>query len=109
ASSSHDWAMVHVAYADGEPAALLLRTNNFVADENCGYVLTLGTMPTFRNRGIASFLLRHAFAEDAQAGRSGTILHVDTNPERPALGFYQRNGMHPVRNIDVWRKTLSSS
>jgi ribosomal protein S18 acetylase RimI-like enzyme len=109
ASSSHDWALVHVAYVDGEPAALLLRTNNFVSDENCGYVLTLGTMPAFRNRGIASYLLRYAFAEDAQAGRAGTILHVDTNPERPALGFYQRNGMRPVRNIDVWRKTMPSN
>lgn len=106
ASSSNDWAMVHVAYVDGEPAALVLRTNNFVADENCGYVLTLGTLPGFRNRGIASYLLRYAFAEDAQAGRTGTILHVDTNPQRPALGFYQRNGMHPIRTIDVWRRTL---
>jgi ribosomal protein S18 acetylase RimI-like enzyme len=108
ANSSHDWALVHVAYRDGEPAALVLRTNNFVPDENCGYVLTLGTMPKFRNRGIASYLLRYAFAEDAEAGRAGTILHVDTNPNRPALGFYRRNGMHPVRTIDVWRKTLPS-
>jgi ribosomal protein S18 acetylase RimI-like enzyme len=107
ASSAHDWAMVHVAYAGDEPAALLLRTNNFVPDENCGYVQTLGTMSRFRNRGIASYLLRYAFAEDAEAGRTGTILHVDTNPQRPALGFYQRNGMHPVRTIDIWRRTLT--
>lgn len=108
ASGSHDWALVHVAYVDDEPAALLLRTNNFVPDENCGYVLTLGTMPKFRNRGIASYLLRYAFADDAEAGRAGTILHVDTNPKRPALGFYQRNGMHPIRTIDIWRKALPS-
>lgn len=106
ASSSHDWALVHVAYAEGEPAALLLRTNNFVPDENCGYVLTLGTLPRFRNRGIASHLLRYAFAQDAAAGRAGTILHADTNPRRPALGFYQRNGMRPIRTIDVYRRTL---
>jgi ribosomal protein S18 acetylase RimI-like enzyme len=106
ASSAHEWRLLHVAYADGEPAAILLRTNNFVPDENCGYVLTLGTRPAFRDRGLASFLLRYSFAEDAAAGRAGTILHVDTNPQRPALGFYQRNGMHEIRSIDIWRKTL---
>jgi len=109
ASSAHDWALVHVAYVEGLPAALLLRTNNFVPDENCGYVLTLGTMPRFRNRGIASYLLRYAFAEDAEAGRAGTILHVDINPERPALGFYRRNGMHPIRTIDIYRRSLPSA
>jgi len=108
ASSANDWALVHVAYVEDEPAALLLRTNNFVADENCGYVLTLGTIPKFRNRGLASYLLRYAFAEDAAAGRVGTILHVDTNPQRPALGFYQRNGMRPIRTIDIYRRTLLS-
>lgn len=107
ASSAHDWALVHVAYVAGEPAAVLLRTNNFVPDENCGYVLTLGTIPRFRKRGLASYLLRYAFAEDAAAGRVGTILHVDTNPQRPALGFYQRNGMRPVRTIDIYRRVLS--
>ncbi|HEX6682332.1 MAG TPA: GNAT family N-acetyltransferase [Candidatus Limnocylindrales bacterium] len=106
ASSANDWALVHVAYVEGEPAALLLRTNNFVPDENCGYVLTLGTIPKFRNRGLASYLLRYAFAEDAAAGRIGTILHVDTNPERPALGFYRRNGMRPVRTIDIYRRRV---
>jgi mycothiol synthase len=107
ASSAHDWALLHVAYVEDKPAALLLRTNNFVPDDNCGYVLTLGTAPEFRNRGIASYLLRYAFAQDAQAGRSGTILHVDTNPQRPALGFYQRNGMHPIRTIDIYRRKLA--
>ena len=106
ASSAHDWAMLHVAYIEGEPAALLLRTNNFVPDENCGYVLTLGTLPRLRNRGLASYLLRYAFARDAEAGRVGTILHVDTNPARPALGFYRRNGMHPIRTIDIYRRKL---
>jgi ribosomal protein S18 acetylase RimI-like enzyme len=105
-SSAHDWNLVHVAYCEGEPAAVAVRTNNFVPDENCGYVLTLGTSPKYQGRGLGSYLLRHAFAADAEQGRVGTILHVDTNPHRPALGLYQRNGMHEVRTIDVWRKHL---
>ena len=108
ASSAHDWNMVHVAYADGEPAAVVVRTNNFVPDENCGYVLTLGTSPKFQGQGLGSLLLRHAFAADAEAGRAGTILHVDTNPQRPALNLYRRNGMRDILTIDVWRRLMPS-
>lgn len=106
ASSSHDWALVHVAYVDGVPAAVLVRTNNFVPDENCGYVLTLGTVHQRQGRGLGGYLLRYAFAADAAAGRVGTILHVDTNPQRPALSFYQRAGMRAVLVIDVWRRRI---
>lgn len=109
ASSAHDWALVHVAYCDGEPAATLVRTNNFVPDENCGYVLTLGTVPAHQGKGLGSFLLRYAFAEDAALGRVGTYLHVDTNPERPALRLYEKNGMRPALTIDIWRRTLPAS
>ena len=48
-----------------------------------------------------------AFA--AAAGRSGTILHVDTNNPTPALGLYLSVGMKPVLIIDVWRRTLPAS
>lgn len=109
ASSSHDWSLVHVAYVDGEPAATLVRTNNFLQDEDCGYVLTLGTSPRYQGRGLAGYLLRYAFADDAALGRTGTILHVDTNPERPALGLYKRHGMREVLTIDAWRRSVNIS
>jgi ribosomal protein S18 acetylase RimI-like enzyme len=108
ASSAHDWSLLHVAYVDGEPAAGILRTNNFVPDENCGYVLTLGTAPKYQSRGLAGSLLRYAFAADAEQGRMGTILHVDSNPKRPALGLYQRHGMREVLRIDVWRRVFTA-
>ncbi|MGN9809987.1 GNAT family N-acetyltransferase [Micromonospora sp. BQ11] len=108
ASSAHDWAQLHVAYLDGEPAAVLLRTNSFVPDDNCGYVHTLATRPTFRRQGLGAYLLRYAFAADAAAGRTGTVLHVDTDPERPALALYQAAGMRPIQIIDIWRRTGST-
>ncbi|GIH11025.1 hypothetical protein Rhe02_90920 [Rhizocola hellebori] len=107
ASSAHDWNLVHVVYCEGEPAAVAVRTNNFVPDENCGYVLTLGTSPKYQGRGLGGYLLRYAFAADAEQGRVGTILHVDTNPHRPALALYQRNGMRDVLTIDIWRRTIA--
>ncbi len=106
ASNSHDWRLVHVAYAGDIPAAALIRTNNFLQDLNCGYVLSLSTLPEFRGRGLAGFLLRYAFAADAEEGRAGTVLHVDTNPQRPALGLYRRAGMHEVLTIDVFRMSV---
>jgi mycothiol synthase len=109
ASSAHDWSLLSVAYVDGEPAAGILRTNNFVPDENCGYVLTLGTAPKYQSRGLGGYMLRHAFAADAEQGRVGTILHVDSNPQRPAIGLYQRHGMREVLQIDVWRLTTSAA
>ncbi len=108
-SSAHDWALLHVAYLEGEPVAGVLRTNNFVPDENCGYVLTLGTRPKYQGRGLAGYLLRYAFAADAEQGRVGTILHVDSNPNRPAIGLYQRNGMREVLHLDIWRLTTSAT
>jgi ribosomal protein S18 acetylase RimI-like enzyme len=104
ASSLHDWSLVHVAYVDGSPAATLVRTNHFVAEENLGYVMTLGTAPQYQGRGLAGFLLGYAFAADAALGRDGTVLDVDSNPERPALGLYQRAGMRQIMTIDDWRK-----
>jgi mycothiol synthase len=102
ASSSHDWSLTWVAYVGGEPAGVLVATNAFVPDQNCGYVLNLGTRKQFQQRGLGSLLLRRAFAVDVARGRTGTILHVDTDPQRPALGLYERNGMRPVLTIDMW-------
>ncbi|MBB2913595.1 ribosomal protein S18 acetylase RimI-like enzyme [Streptosporangium becharense] len=105
-SASNDWAQLVVAYADGEPVAMLLGTNAFLGDENCGYVRRLAVLREFRGRGLGRFLLRHAFAEDARRGRVGTYLHVDANNSTPALDLYLSVGMRQVLAIDVWRCTV---
>jgi mycothiol synthase len=104
--SVFDWPMLWVAELDGEPAGMLLCSDQFADDECCGYVDTLGVLPAARGRGIAKFLLRHAFALDAAAGRTGTLLHVDSNNTTPALGVYESVGMRAVLVIDVWRRVL---
>lgn len=107
-STAHDWAQLHVAYVDAEPAAMLLRTNAYVPDD-CGYVHTLVTRPASQGRGIGGYLLRYAFAADAADGRAGTLLHVDTDPSRSALGLYQAAGMRTVQVIDIWRRRISAA
>ncbi|TMR21154.1 GNAT family N-acetyltransferase [Nonomuraea turkmeniaca] len=106
AQSVTDWSQLTLARLDGRPAAALIGSNQFLSDEDCGYVATLAVLPEFRGRGLGRFLLRHAFAADAARGRKGTILHVDSNNITPALGLYESAGMRPVMVIDVWRRRL---
>jgi mycothiol synthase len=106
ARSTFDWSQMVVLEAEGKQMAVCECTDQFVEDDNCGYVLRLGVLEQARGRGLAKYLLRRAFAVDAAAGRSGTILHVDTNNTTPALGLYESVGMRPILVIDVWRKTL---
>lgn len=106
ARSVFDWSQLTVVEADGEPVALCECNDAFVEDENCGYVMRIGVLKQARGRGLAKYLLRRAFAVDAAAGRSGTILHVDTNNTTPALGLYESVGMRPSLVLDVWRRRL---
>ncbi|MEV6866267.1 GNAT family N-acetyltransferase [Streptosporangium subroseum] len=105
-SASSDWSQLAVARIDGEPAAMLLGTDAFAGDENCGYVRRLAVLPAFRGRGLGRFMLRRAFAADARRERVGTYLHVDANNSTPALDLYLSVGMRQVLAIDVWRRTV---
>jgi ribosomal protein S18 acetylase RimI-like enzyme len=84
-------------------------SDEFVEDENCGYIGWLGVLEEARGKGLAKFLLRDAFHADAMNGRTGTILHVDTNNPTPALGLYLSVGMRATLVIDLWRLRLSTA
>ncbi|WP_185444683.1 hypothetical protein [Kribbella qitaiheensis] len=61
-----------------------------------------------RGRGLATFLLKDAFAIDSAAGLGGTILHVDSSNPTPAVQLYLGVGMRPTVVSDVWRQTLAT-
>jgi len=105
--SAFDWSQLTLLELDGETVALRLSNDQFVEDEDCGYVGRLGVLEKARGKGLAKFLLRDQFALDAAAGRTGTILHVDTNNPTPALGVYLSVGMQPVLVMEVWRREVS--
>ena len=104
-----DWAQLRVAYVDGEPAAMVRGSNEFLEDEDCGYVATVAVHPRARGHGLAKLLLRQAFVDDFRRGRRGTVLHVDANNVTPAVDLYLRVGMRPVLAFDVWRARLTTS
>ncbi|HEX4817703.1 MAG TPA: GNAT family N-acetyltransferase [Nonomuraea sp.] len=106
AQTANDWSQLTLAELDGRPAAVVIGNDQFVPDQDCGYVATLAVLPEFRGRGLGRFLLRHAFAADAARGRKGTILHVDSHNTTPALGLYESAGMRQVLAIDVWKRRL---
>lgn len=101
------WSQLWVAELDGRPVAMLECDDRF-AEDGDGYIPELGVLAEARGRGIAKYLLRHAFATDAAAGRTGTVLHVDADNVTPALGVYESVGMRPVLVIDAWRTTRTT-
>ena len=101
--STFDWSQVTVLEFDGRAVAARECNDNFVSSENCGYVGRLAVLAEARGRGLAGFLLRDAFAQDAAAGRSGTILHVDSSNPTPAVQLYLGVGMRPTVITDIWR------
>jgi len=104
--STFDWSQLTVLELDGRPVAVRECNDNFVSSENCGYVGRLAVLASARGHGLAKFLLHDAFALDATAGRSGTILHVDTANPTPAVQLYLGVGMRPRVVTDIWRRTV---
>lgn len=104
--STFDWSQLTTVELDGRAVAVSECNDNFVSTDNCGYVGRLAVVPSARGRGLAKFLLHNAFAVDAAAGRSGTILHVDSSNPTPAVALYTAVGMRPDLISDIWRRTI---
>ncbi len=107
AQSTFDWAGMTLLEIDGKAVAMRESTDAFVSDENCNYIGRLAVLDEARGQGLAKFLLCDQFALDAAAGRTGTILHVDTNNPTPALGLYLSVGMRESLVIDSLRCTVA--
>lgn len=109
ARAGFDWAQYTTLEVDGRVAAVRLCSDRHVETNDCGHIGMLGVVEEFRGRGLAKFLLRDAFAHDAAAGRTGTILNVDTNNPTPALALYLSVGMKPGLVCDEWRRRLATT
>jgi mycothiol synthase len=71
-----------------------------------GWVGELGVLAPWRGRGIASALLRRAFATFASRGLPRVMLNVDSQNSTGAVRLYERVGMRTARAWDVYEKRL---
>jgi GNAT superfamily N-acetyltransferase len=93
------------ARLDGQDAGFLSETDQFLEDEQSGYVQRLGVERAARGRGVARALLLSSFAHMLERGRVAALLHVDTANHTGATRLYESVGMTPVVVIDAWRLT----
>jgi len=71
-----------------------------------GWVGELGVLAPWRGRGIASALLRRAFATFASRGLPRVMLNVDSENSTGAVRLYERVGMRTARAWDVYEKRV---
>jgi ribosomal protein S18 acetylase RimI-like enzyme len=86
---------------EGVPAAVCLLDDSR-AEMSEGYIRSLGVLRDFRGRGLATLLLRRAFAYYRDRGRQAVSLGVDSDSPTGANHLYEKVGMRPHRVIDAW-------
>jgi ribosomal protein S18 acetylase RimI-like enzyme len=94
-----------IAWLDGEPVGLCMQDDSRI-ERDAGHVRILGVLPRARGRGIATWLLRSAFAQAAREGRTAMTLTVDSDNTTGATALYERAGMKPERVIRLLRRPL---
>ena len=104
-----EWSRLWLGDVDGAPAGLLIGTQQFVEEENAGYVRIVGVLRQARGRGLAKALLHTYFAAAQAEGRGAVLLHVDQGNVTSALGLYESVGMRAVLQIDAWTKRVTTS
>jgi mycothiol synthase len=89
---------------DGDELAGVVISFDF-PEQDEGWIEQLATKASHRNRGIATALLRTAFAGFRERGR--TVAGVSTDSRTGALGLYEKVGMRVVRQYTRYRKSLA--
>ena len=109
-----EWVGLEVETASYDPSLWLLATDgdeavgalSGVVWGHRGWVGELGVRPPWRGRGIASALLRRAFATFASRGLARVMLNVDSENSTGAVRLYEGVGMRTFRAWDVYEKRV---
>lgn len=78
-----------------------------IAFESEGYVASIGVRKRWRGLGIATTLLRQAFAELALRGFRLVSLSVDAGNETGAVDLYRKVGMSVRFETFIWAKEIA--
>jgi GNAT superfamily N-acetyltransferase len=73
-----------------------------------GWVKGLGTLRSWRGRGVGSALLSLVFAELRRRGQNRVELGVDADAETGALSVYERAGMHVALEYLLYERELET-
>jgi ribosomal protein S18 acetylase RimI-like enzyme len=99
---SSDPSLWRIAEVNGEVVGSLVAD----ASSGSGWVIDLGVLRGFRNRGIGRALLLHAFHDFKERGLGRAALGVDSESLTGATRLYEGVGMTKYRQIDFYAKDL---
>ena len=94
-----------LAWLEGEPVGLCMQDDSRI-ERDAGHIRVLGVVPHARGRGIATWLLRSAFAEAVREGREAMTLSVDSDNATGATDLYERVGMSAEQVILLLRRAI---
>lgn len=98
----HDPSLWFLALDGKEVAGVAICLPKILEDPELAYVNTLGVRRAWRKRGIGLALLRYAFAEFYQRGKSRVGLGVDATSLTGATRLYEKAGMHVTRQYSTY-------
>lgn len=103
---TYDPSLWFLAMVDGKIAGLVLcETLNTTAPDE-GYIAILGVLPDYRGRGIAKYLLVHAFRAYWERGLRKVGLMVDGSSITGADKLYTKAGMHVDKSYATYEKVM---
>jgi ribosomal protein S18 acetylase RimI-like enzyme len=110
-----EWRALEVEIDGFDPSLWLLATEgdeavgatNAFAEGSRGWIGELGVRGAWRGRGIATAMLRRAFATFAERGLPRVMLNVDFENPTGAMALYEKVGMRAVRGYDVYEKPIA--
>lgn len=76
------------------------------AEDNGGWVRSLGVLRPYRRRGVGAALLHRAFAAYAAKGRTTAGLGVDLANPTQAARLYRAVGMRPLYEANIYQRTV---
>lgn len=95
-----------VAWADGEVAGFALNYPKRMGD--WGWISVLGVIPAWRRQGVGLALLQESFRRFRETGETVAALGVDSENPTGATRLYERAGMRPLWQADVWEKEIGA-
>jgi ribosomal protein S18 acetylase RimI-like enzyme len=103
-----DWdpSLWFIAWDDDEIAGISLCRPSAEGDPDLGWVELLAVRRPWRRRGLALALLLHSFAELRARGRLKVGLGVDAENLTGAVRLYERAGMAPTQQFDVYEAVV---